>query len=95
MNKENNQKQTKLVFDFYKDNLEDVIDSNIDDRLFSRNNYLQLLKPSTSVFPLEKAVLLLSEFPSNNSRVINSKQNNSKLLLTNNLSLRLLLNIVF
>ena len=33
------------VFDLCKDNLEDVMDSNIDDELTSKNNHLQLSKP--------------------------------------------------
>lgn len=41
------QKQTEPVFDLYRDNVKDVIDTDINDALPSRNNYLQLLKPST------------------------------------------------
>lgn len=34
------QGQTELTFDFYSDNLNNVMDSNIDDRISGRNNLL-------------------------------------------------------
>lgn len=40
MKKRDIQRQTELVFNLYRDSLEDVIDSNIDDELPSRNNHL-------------------------------------------------------
>lgn len=48
--KKDTQKQTKPVFDFSKDSLEDIINSNIDNKLLSKNNYLQLSKHSVSTF---------------------------------------------
>lgn len=40
------QKQIESVFDPYRNSLKDVIDSNIDDRVYSRKNPLQLSKPN-------------------------------------------------
>lgn len=37
---ENTQGQTKLVFDLYRNNLNEVIDNNIDDGVYGRNNLL-------------------------------------------------------
>lgn len=47
MKKKDIQEQTEPVFDLYRDNVKNVIDTDIDDGLPNRNNYLQLLKPST------------------------------------------------
>lgn len=55
----NIQKQIKIVFDFYKNSLKDIIYSNIDNGVFKRNNLLQLLKPSIAAFQLARAILLL------------------------------------
>lgn len=44
------QGQTKLVFNFYKNSLEDIIDSNIDKKVSSKNNFLQPLKSIALVF---------------------------------------------
>lgn len=46
MKEEDTQGQTKPMFHIHKNNLEDVMDNNIDDILFSRNNYLRLSKLS-------------------------------------------------
>lgn len=50
MKEKNIQRQKELMLDLYKNNLEDIINSNIDNRLPSRNNDLQLLKLSASTF---------------------------------------------
>lgn len=73
--------QTEPVFDLYKDNLEDVIDSYINDGVLDRNNSLQLSKPSASALWLEKLISLLSQLLSNGIRIISSKNNNSSILL--------------
>lgn len=85
----------ELIFDLYKDSLKDVIDSNIDDRIPDKNNSLQLLKPRISAFWPKKAILLLFKHFSNNTRAINSKDNNSSIFLLNNLSSKLLPSIIF
>lgn len=36
----------KPVFNRYKNSFKDVIESNIDNKISSKNNFLQLLKPS-------------------------------------------------
>ena len=48
MRKEDTQEQTEPMFDPYKDGLEDVINSNIDDRVPGKNNPLQPSKSNTS-----------------------------------------------
>lgn len=73
------------MLDLYKDNLEDIIDSNIDNKLPGKNNDLQLLKSSISTFWLGKIVLLLFKLFGNGSRVTSSKKNNLRLLLIGNL----------
>lgn len=39
MRKRNIQEQIKPVFDFYKNNLEDIMNSNINDRIPDKNNF--------------------------------------------------------
>lgn len=46
----NIQEQIKPIFDFYKNSLVNIIDSNIDNRIPSKNNLLKLSKPSILVF---------------------------------------------
>lgn len=82
------------MFDPYRDSLEDVIVSNIDDGLPSRNNYLWSSKPSALALQSGKTVLLLFELFCNGSKAICSKGINLKQLPTGNSALRLLLNIV-
>lgn len=50
MRKRDIERQLKIVFDLYKDSLEDIIDSNIDDGMLSRNNHQELSKSNVSVF---------------------------------------------
>lgn len=40
----NTQRQTKPVFNLYKDSLEDIIDSNVNNRVLVRKIFLQLSK---------------------------------------------------
>lgn len=40
MKKEDIQEQTKLMFDPYREDLEDVVDSNFDDKVLDKNNFL-------------------------------------------------------
>ena len=94
MKEKDTQRQTEPVFDLYRDSLEDVMDSNIDDRLLGENNYLRLSKPSTLILWPEKAVLLLSGLLGTGSRATSSKKNNLRLFLTDNSSSRLLPSIV-
>ncbi len=54
------QRQTKPVFDLYRDSLEDVMDSDIDDEVPGRNNPLRPSKRSASALQPERAVALLS-----------------------------------
>ena len=83
------------VFDLYRDSLEDIIDSNIDDGLPNRNNHLWPSKPSTPALQPRKAVLLLSRFFGNGSKATSSKRNNSRSLPVGmNLSPRLPSSIV-
>lgn len=82
------------VFDLYKDSLEDVINSNINDRVLSRNNFLCLSKLSIPAFWLEKVVLLLFKLFGNNTRAISSKNNNSNIFSLGNLLSKLSLIIV-
>ena len=82
------------MFDLYRNSLKDVIDSNIDDRLPGRNNYLRPSKPSAPALWLGKAVLLLFEHLGNSRRTTSSKRNNSRLLPIGNLSSRLAPNSV-
>lgn len=44
------QRQTELVFDLYKDNLEDIMDSNIDDGVSGRNNSLRRQNQAHQLF---------------------------------------------
>ena len=50
--------QIELVFNLYRNILKDVMDSNINNKVFGRNNLLQLSKPSAPTLRLERAVLL-------------------------------------
>lgn len=79
----------KLVFNPYKNNLEFIINSNIDDRLSNKDNYSQPSKLNAPAFWLGKAVLLLYELFGNSNRATSSNKNNSKLLPISNLSLGL------
>lgn len=94
MKEEDTQEQTQPVFDLYSNSLKDVIDTNIDDGLSVKNNYLRLLKPSAQALQPGKAVLLLSGLLGNGSWAISSKRNNSKPLPRGNSSPRLPLSIV-
>ena len=82
------------MFDLDKDNLEDVIDSNIDNRLPGRNNHLCSSKLSISALQPGKAVLLLSGLLGNSNKATSSKENNSRPLSSGNSSRRLLPSIV-
>lgn len=48
------------MFDFYKNSLESVMDSKIDNGVSGKNNLLQLLKLNILIFQSKKVVLLLS-----------------------------------
>lgn len=82
------------MFDLYRDSLEDVIDSNIDDEIPDRNNSLQLSKLNAPAFWLEKAILLLSRLLGNGTGATNSKGNNSSIISLGNLSPKLPSSIV-
>lgn len=88
------QRQTELVFNLYRDSLEDVMDSDIDDELLGKNNNLRPSKPSTPAVWPGKAVPLLSGLLGNSSRATTSKKNTSKPLPTSNSSPRLPSSIV-
>lgn len=94
MRKSDTQRQTKPVFDFYKVSLENVMDSNINNRVPSRNNSLQLSKLSVSALWLERAIPLLFWLLGDSTRVISSKNNNSSIFPSSNLSPKLPSNIV-
>lgn len=87
-------KQTKPVFDSYKDNLEDMIDNNIDNRVPSKNNFLWPLKLSAPAFQLKRAILPLFWLFGNTSSATSSKSNNSNIFLLENLLSKLLLSIM-
>lgn len=78
------ERQTKLVFNIYRDSPKEVIDSKIENGLLGSNNHLQTLKPNALAFRPEKVILLLSELHGNSSRITSSKKNNSRPLLTRN-----------
>lgn len=86
MREKNTQGQIELVFDSYSDNLEDVMDSNIDDKTLGKNNSLKLSKSSAPAFRPERAVPLLFGLFSNNIKATNSKDNNSSRFSLSNLS---------
>lgn len=50
MREKNTQEQTKPIFDLFKDSLEDVIDSNIDNRISSRNNFYDCQNQAHQLF---------------------------------------------
>lgn len=77
------------MFNFYKNNLENGIDSNIDDKIPSKNNFLQPSKLNASIFQQTKAFLLLSQLFGNSTRTTNNKRNNLNIFLLGNLSLKL------
>ena len=79
------QGQTKPVFDPYRDSLEDVINSDVDDGVPGRNNPLQPSKPSTPALQPERAVPLLSWLLSDGTRTTSSKGNNSSTFPLGNL----------
>lgn len=78
------QEQTEPLFDYYRDSLKDVIDNNIDNVVSSRNNLLQLSKPSIPALQLKRAIPLLFGFFSNDTRATSSKANNSSKFSLNN-----------
>ena len=84
MKKGDTHRQTEPVFDPYKNNLEDIMDSNIDDGLSGKNNYLRPSKPTVPALRPRKAVPLLSGLLGNSSRVTSSKKNNLRPLPTSN-----------
>lgn len=84
----------ELVFIFNRDTLEDVKNSNINDNLPGKNNLLWLSKSSALVFQLKKAISLLFRLLSNNIRTTSSKANNLSIFLLDNLSPKLLPNIM-
>lgn len=83
------------MFDLYKDSLEDIMDSNIDNRIFGKNNFLQLLKLSILAFQSKKTILLLFLLYSNDTRSINRKDNNTSIFLLSNLSTKILPSFIF
>lgn len=87
--KKDTQKQTEPIFDIYRNNLEDVMDSNIDNTVHTKNNFLFPSKPNVSAFLTKKATLLLFRLFSNNTRVTSSKNNNLSIFLLANSSLKL------
>lgn len=88
------QEQIKPMFDSYGDNIEDVIDSNIDNDVSGRNNLLRLSKPSAIALQLRRDVLLLFWPFGNGTKATNSKNNNSNILSLCNLSPKLSSSIV-
>lgn len=77
------------MFNSYRDSLEDVMDSNINDRVPSRNNPLWLLKLSALALQLERVVPLISRLLSNSTKATKNKDKNSNTLSLGNLSLNL------
>ena len=71
------QGQTEPVFDPYRDSLEDVMDSNVDNGVPGRNNPLRPSKPSAPALRPERAVPLLSRLLGDGTRARSSKGNNS------------------
>lgn len=61
------------MLDSYNNRLKGIIDSNINDRILGRNNFLKLLKPSALAFQPEKAILILFKFLNNSIRVQKAK----------------------
>lgn len=92
--KKNIQEQKKPRFDFYRDSLEEMIDSNIDNRVSDKNNFLWQSKSNISALSLKQLVLLLSRLFGNSTMAINSKNNNSSTFLLRNLSTKLPLSII-
>ena len=90
----NTQRQTEPVFDLYRDSLEDVINSNIDDGVPGRNNPLPPSKSSAPALWSERAVPLLSWLLGNDTRAISSKGNNSSIFPSGNSSPKLMPSIV-
>lgn len=86
--------QIKPMFDSYKNISEDIMDSNINNRVFDKSNLPQLSKPSEFAFWLKKAISLLFELLNKDIKVISSKNNNSRTFLLSNLSYKLPLSIV-
>lgn len=50
MTKKDTEKQMKPVLDFYRDNLNNIMENNINDEVLGRNNLLQISKLNTSIF---------------------------------------------
>ena len=94
MREKDTQGQTEPVFDPYKDSLEDVMDSNVDDGVPSRNNPLRPSKPSAPALQPGRAVSLLSWLLGDGTRAISSKGNNSSTFSLGNSSPKLLPNIM-
>ena len=88
------QGQTEPVFDPYRDSLEDVMDSNVDNGVPGRNNPLRPSKPSAPALRPERAVPLLSRLLGNDTRATSSKGNNSSTFPSGNSSPKLLPSIV-
>ena len=88
------QGQTEPVFDPYRDSLEDVIDSDVDDGVPGKNNPLQPSKPSAPALQPERAIPLLSRLLGNGTRATSSKDNNSSTFLLGNSSPKLSPSIV-
>lgn len=72
------------MINLYRDKIKDVLDSNFDYKLPSRNNYLQLSKPSIPPLQMEKVVPLLFKLFGNDSKTLSKKRNNLKSLPTSN-----------
>ena len=89
MREEDTQGQTEPVFDPYRDSLEDVIDSDVDDGVPGRNNPLRPSKASAPALRLEKAVPLLSRLLGDGTRATSSKSNNSSTFPSGNSSPKL------
>lgn len=70
------------------------MNSNIDDKVPSKNNLLQFSKPNASAFQPEKAILLLSRLFNNSIRAINSNDNNLNIFQFGNSLFKLLPNIM-
>lgn len=92
--KKDTKEQIKLVFDCYRNSVENVIDNNIDNEIFGKNNLLQLTKLKPPAFSLKKAIPLLSRLFNNNTKAISSKSNNFSTFLLSNLSPILLSSIM-
>lgn len=94
MRERDTQEQTGPVFDFYRNSLKNVMDSNIDNEVSGRNNLLRLSKPSASALRPKRAIPILSWLLGDSTRATSSCCNNSSTFPLGNPSPKLPLSIV-